>query len=61
MFTTNPEFEFMEKQVVPAFGLSKMTVADENGAGIEEYETVRFPEFLEMIARMSEIKFKGTA
>jgi len=34
-----------------------MTVPDENGAGIEEYMLLRFPEFIEMIGRVSEFKF----
>jgi hypothetical protein len=60
MFTKNPEINLHIKWATAAFGLSKMTVPDENGAGMEEYEMIRFTEFIEMIGRASEYKFKKT-
>jgi hypothetical protein len=38
IFTSNADIELPWKQAQQAFGLSKMTVADENGDGLEEYE-----------------------
>jgi len=57
MFTKNEEINLHEKWATAAFALAKMTVPDENGAGIEEYMLLRFPEFIEMIGRVSEFKF----
>ena len=59
MFTKNPEISLHEKKATAAFGLSKMTVADENGAGMEEYEMIRFTEFVEMIGRAAEFKYNS--
>lgn len=39
--------------------MSKMTVPNENENGPTEYNYIRFVEFLEMIARAADVKFKG--
>ena len=48
-----------EKDCAYFFGMSKMTVVNEN-EDLKKYDYVVFVEFIEMIARAAEYKFKGT-
>ena len=50
-FVKNDLIELHRKKATIAFGLSKMTVADENEVGPEEYEHIRLVEFMDMIGR----------
>ena len=42
------------------FGMSKMTVMRENESASKEYFRMNFVEFIEMIARIAEVKFRGS-
>ena len=43
-----------------AYGMSKMTVVDESDDGIVKYNKLYFVEFLEMIGRIADIKYRNT-
>ena len=43
-----------------AFGMSKMTVTAENDVGDTEYGQLKYPEFIEMIGRVANIKYEET-
>ena len=51
---------FDDKKAVYCFGMSKMTVVSEQDHW-KRYNELRFVEFLEMIGRIAEMKFAGTA
>lgn len=48
--------QLSEKETRFAFGMSKMTVRDEVG-NHQEYDKLRFPEFLEFIGRIAHTKY----
>ena len=50
----------LDIQVMQAYGLCKMTVVDEADDGLNRYNKLYFVEFLEMIGRIAEIKYRGT-
>ena len=52
--------QMLEVPAMQAFGLCKMTVVDEADDGLNRYNKLYFVEFLEMIARIADIKYKGT-
>lgn len=41
--------------------MSKMTVADENGAEHWTYQHMKFVEFLEYVCRVAHLKYQGSA
>lgn len=45
-----------DKEIKFCFGMSKMTVKDEV-KNVEEYERLRFVEFLEFIGRVAHVKY----
>lgn len=49
----------LDKDVVYFFGMSKMTVAQENDHG-KHYTNILFVEFLEVIGRCADHKFNGS-
>ncbi len=60
LFVDNPEIGLHRRWADAAFGLSKMTVPNENDDGPDEYDQIRFVEFLEMIGRAADFKYQGT-
>ena len=48
-----------ERKIVQAFYLSKSTVADESGHALQEYTFIKWPEFIEFIARLAWMKYRG--
>ncbi|TNV87178.1 hypothetical protein FGO68_gene2179 [Halteria grandinella] len=49
-----------EKDAVFCYGMSKMTVIDESTESTIRYQRIQFVEFLEMIGRMADLKFRGS-
>jgi len=47
-------------QATQCYGMSKMTVINENENVKSKYQKMYFVEFLEMIGRAAEVKFRGT-
>lgn len=47
------------KDVIFCFGMSKMTIANENEDS-DKYNILRFVEFLELIGRTADFKFNGS-
>ena len=58
MFTIKSECGLNEKDAIYCYGMSKMTVANENG-DLTSYQRLYFVEFLEMICRVSDVKYKS--
>ena len=52
--------QMLELPAMQAYGLCKMTVVDEADDGLNRYNKLYFVEFLEMVARIAEIKYRGT-
>ena len=52
--------EISAEQVRYAYGLSKMTVADESGAEHWNYDRMPFVEFLEYVCRIGHLTYEGT-
>jgi len=59
LFAAKSECAMLPKDVMYCYGMSKMTVPLENGE-IVKYDRLLFVEFLEMIGRVADFKFKGT-
>ncbi len=57
IFTKISDCGISYKEAVFCYGISKMTVANENGE-FQSYQKMYFVEFLEMICRVADIKFK---
>ena len=57
LFTKISNCGINQKDAVFCYGISKMTVANENGES-STYQKMQFVEFLEMICRVADIKFK---
>ncbi len=57
IFTKISDCGIRQKDAVFCYGISKMTVANENGE-FSAYQKMYFVEFLEMICRIADIKFK---
>ena len=58
MFTIKSECGLSEKDATYCYGMSKMTVANENGE-LASYQRIYFVEFLEMICRVADVKYKS--
>jgi len=52
MFTRDTNLGLSQRQAIICYGMSKMTVANENDHG-DKYQKMLFVEFLEMIARIA--------
>jgi len=48
------------KDVIFCYGMSKMTLHDENNDGEARMKRIDFVEFLEMIGRAANVKFRGS-
>ena len=48
-----------DRDALYCYGMSKMTIIDENNDH-RRYETINFVEFLEMVCRAADTKFKGS-
>lgn len=59
MCTRDADLQIPEKDIVFCFGMSKMAVTHEP-THYKQYQQMVFPEFLELIGRLAEIKFKNT-
>lgn len=61
LFHSRSDCQISEKEVLYCFGMSKMTVPFENeDTDAAKYDKLLFVEFLEMIGRVAEYKFRGT-
>lgn len=49
-----------EKEAIWCYGMSKMTVVDEAEESTIKYKRMVYAEFLELIARVAEVRFRGT-
>ena len=49
-----------EVKVAQAFYLSKMTVVEESDSSDFEYTYLHWPEFVEFMARLAQVKYRGT-
>ena len=58
MFTENKEINLPRTVTNTVFGLSKMTCPNENEDGPTEYSQIRFVEFIEMIGRAADYKYR---
>ena len=58
LFTKTSDCCLSYKEAVFCYGISKMTVANENGE-LTLYKKMNFVEFLEMICRVADAKFKS--
>jgi len=59
LFLKKADLGLLDKDVIYFFGMSKMTVANENDHG-KNYNNVLFVEFLEIIGRCADHKFNGS-
>lgn len=50
----------IEKDAMFCYGMSKMTVTNEQEDSTTKYRRLQFVEFLELIGRIADHKFKGT-
>lgn len=50
---TNEEVDISDRHIKYAFGMSKMTVANENEEGAKKYNKISFVEYLECIVRVA--------
>jgi hypothetical protein len=50
----------IEKNAIYCYGMCKMTIIDEQDDSIAKYNKLQWVEFLEMIGRVADLKFKGT-
>lgn len=50
--------EMTVDQINQCFGMSKMIVKEDYN--VDLYDRIEFPEFLEMICRVADMKFRGT-
>jgi len=55
------DLEMSPRDVTYCYGMSKMTIAEENQDGAEvSYKHIKFVEFLELIGRAADLKFQGS-
>lgn len=59
MFTVQMDFGLHEPQLVECYGMSKMVVSLEP-IDYKKYQIMQFPEFLELMGRIGDMKFRGT-
>ena len=57
MFCSKNDISMTDKDVIKAFGMSKMTIVDETDDGEKKYERLFFVEFLEFLGRLAHYKF----
>ena len=50
----------IEKDAIYCYGMCKMTITDEQDDSTAKYKKLQWVEFLEMIGRVADLKFKGT-
>ena len=50
----------IEKDAIFCYGMCKMTCVNEMSDSSVHYKQLRFVEFLELICRVADLKFKGT-
>lgn len=48
------------KDITFCYGMSKMTMHDENNDGEDRMKKIEFVEFLELIGRAAHVKFRGS-
>ena len=51
--------EMGERSVIQAFFMSKMTVVEESEDANYEYTYLHWPEFIEFIGRLAQVKYRG--
>jgi len=56
LFMKKSDLQMHTRQIVFCFGMSKMTVTNENDAA-DVYKFIKYVEFLEMIGRVADTKF----
>ena len=59
LFTKRTDIGLNEKDATYCYGMSKMTVPNENDDA-KRYNSLYFVEFLEMIGRVADLKFQGS-
>ena len=62
LLTARSSLELSVRDSIYCYGMSKMTCAEENAPGKlnDHYSKLEFVEFLEMVGRIAEVKFRGT-
>ena len=58
LLTKDSKLGMTEKDAFFCFGMSKMTVKDENDGGLPRYNIMTRPEFYEFIARAAAVKYQ---
>ena len=57
LVTKDSSLALSEKDAFFCFGMSKMTVKDENDGGTTRYNVITRPEFYEFIGRVAALKY----
>ena len=57
---SDSNLQMMEKDAIYCYGMAKMTVVDEHQHS-KKYQYLSFVEFIELVGRIAELKFKSTA
>ena len=60
LFMEKSELQMTVKEITLCYGMSKMTMPDENNDGNGRIKMMDFVEFLEMIGRAAHVKFRGS-
>lgn len=59
MITKDSKLEITYTDAFLCIGLSKMTIVNEVDGGLTKYNVLKLVEFIELIGRLAEIKFKS--
>jgi len=59
LFTKKSECGINKNDCLYCYGMSKMTLVNENGDS-QSYFQIKFVEFLEMICRVADLKYKSS-
>lgn len=60
LMTKMSPLKLNDREAIYCFGMSKMTVVNEAEESSTKYKRLVFVEFLEMIGRIADIKFRGS-
>ena len=60
LFMTRSDLQLTDKETKFCYGMSKMTVANENDELDKRYFRMEPVELLEMICRVADLKFRGS-
>ena len=60
LFAQRSDLQVSTREVAYCYGMSKMTCANETDGAAGKYMRLQFVEFLEMIGRVADLKFRGS-